>query len=423
MVKKMFLGSRREGSLSSSKTPKDIFLHSTVRRGGVIPLFFFILSLPGVMSGCTKNAALSESPDLEKPLSPVVEVSPIEPPEPKERDLSSPPSLDLVLSESPEEIPLESLLPPGIADPRYRPRGNEFTRATDLYGPLSVNVGRFFVDTFIRPWSGSWLPYHDPALFKDADSVLAKYDRYVLKTRGKQSEAALFEETHFYRPRDVLWSGRCDAWALASTLEPDLAFLPPEVELNGIRFTRSELLSLLTVTYEEFEGAVQFGQRFNGDYKSIYEDIYPDQFHKLLQVELFGKKRPVIMDRDAGVEIWNVPLYLAEVLISVDPEHQNILKVKTVVQTAKPLSQMSNANTDLIKNLTHTYTYDLYGYPQLDGSFKVVFGIWTGDSVWDHPDFLWALPEVRVRKSKNQEVDVTVVEELLERALTSPVKP
>src|SRR5262245_42111757 len=54
--------------------------------------------------------------------------------------------------------------------------------ATDVYGPLYVEIGRFVGEARIKPWSSWWFPISEDTLFKETPngdlSPLQKYDQY-----------------------------------------------------------------------------------------------------------------------------------------------------------------------------------------------------------------------------------------------------
>ena len=299
-----------------------------------------------------------------------------------------------------------------------RPTGGLFTNAVDQFGPLIVEIGEFSADSGVEPWAGWWYPRRSNALFKEATSPLQKYDQYVAKTRNRPSYASEFEFKHFYFPDGAFWAGRCDAWAVATLMEKEPILTAPVV-LEGISFNSEDLKALAILTYDEIEGVTQYGQRYNADFDSIAEDIYPEQFHKILQRELLEKNRPFIMDKDALVEVWNTPIFQAHVKVLPKKGEPNVLQVITLIKGTQPLDLTSKWDALSRKVITFEYTYDLYGYPQPDGTFEVVYGLWTGDSRRNHPDFVWTLPEAKnERKSGNKELDVGIVDEILIRAQT-----
>ncbi|OFZ19692.1 MAG: hypothetical protein A2X94_16690 [Bdellovibrionales bacterium GWB1_55_8] len=291
------------------------------------------------------------------------------------------------------------------------PRDAGFEKASEVYGELFIRNGEYSAEARARPWSSWWFPTRETYLFREDGDQLAplqKYDRYVSKT-GRRSAAAKFEEQFLFDPAASAWEGRCDAWSIASLME-----IEPVVPVTraGITFGVGDLKALLVKKYESFQGTQMFGQRYNGNRVSVFDDIYADQFHLLLQQELFERGRPFIMDKDPGAPVWNTPVWKAETRISPDPDRAHVRHVTTWIFGASPFV----TSYDYVGTLSvvFEYTYDLFGEPQSDGSFLVRYGEWTGSSMDYHPDFLTVMPDASVTESLNKELDVTVIDEIVQ---------
>jgi hypothetical protein len=162
-------------------------------------------------------------------------------------------------------------------------------------------------------------------------------------------------------------------------------------------------------------GFTQYGQRFEGKYGDDFLDLYPDQFHRFLEVQLFNRGQPFIMDKDPGPEVWNVPVYAAESRILSDPADPQVKHVTTWVTFANFVYDFDyNGPTQPV---TLEYTYDLYGERRADGSFEVHSGFWTGDSLENHPDFVTVLPEGVDRVSYNKWLNSQWVDEIVSAAI------
>jgi hypothetical protein len=182
------------------------------------------------------------------------------------------------------------------------------------------------------------------------------------------------------------------------------------VTVAGVSFRVGDLKALLLKTYEAVDSLRIYGQRFEGKWDSVYEDIFPDQFHRFMQAELFQKKLPFIMDYDAGIEVWNTPVWKAQTDITADASDPTIMHVKAMLVTAIP--HVKDINYIGSEQIIREYTYDLYGAKQADGSFLVKTGIWTDRSRWDHPDYVAPRPESVARKSFNTVIDINVVNKI-----------
>ena len=318
-------------------------------------------------------------------------------------DKSSPKSLSGPSTAAPQPELNEVPIPQG--------RRADLVTVTPVYGPLAVRVGRYDAKAKQIPWSSWWYPVMETTLFQQNGglSPLEKYDLYASQVHGKQTHAAQYERDHNYDPNAVAWAGLCDAWSAASILSPEPTH---PVTLSGITFTVADLKALSLKTYEDVDGESEFGQRFDGQRGDDFDDIYPDQFHKLLQAELIEKGTTLVFDKDPGVAVWNQPLFGAEFNITADPSDPKVLHVNTWLTWADDVTATPNTVGTIAVN--SEYTYDLFGHHQPDGSFKVVYGEWTGHSLDDHPDFVTLMPAPGgLHKSRNPEIDTRIVEEIL----------
>jgi hypothetical protein len=303
--------------------------------------------------------------------------------------------------------------PPEVLD--IPERVQKLQQVTETYGPLSVHEGEVEAEAAVRPWSAYWYPADQPILFqgtRDNPAPLEKYDQFVRKVHKKDSGAAAFERRQFETTRPDAWQGLCNAWAKAALLEPE----PTKgIEVDGIRLSVGDLKALLIKSYELVEGTLFYGERNNGDRAAEYDDIYADQFHRFVQAELMEKRRAFAMDVDPGPQVWNSPVWRVLTRLAQDPADKHRMNVETWLFMA----DYNVPNLDYVGTISvaRRYTYDLYGYQRPGGAFDVAYGIWTGDSVEDHPDFVTWVPETKaVRRSVNPDVDPAIVDELLAKS-------
>lgn len=291
-------------------------------------------------------------------------------------------------------------------------REGEFARATEAFGPLFVDEGEFDAEAGVRPWSSWWYPLRDTYLFESAGarkSPLEKYDRFVQKTSGQSPDAAVYERDNLHDPNATSWEGLCNAWAAASLLEPEPR---RPVAHGGLTFEVGDQKALLIKSYELVDGLRQIGQRFNGDRAGVYEDIYPEQFHRVIQHQLFEQSRPIIMDKDPGVAVWNTPIWKAQARIAQDPSDPYVMRVSLWLVGASPFVD----SYDFVGTLpvAFEYTYDLYGNRDEQGRFAVAFGAWTGPSIDFHPDFVTVIPESGTgHRSRNSKIDPAMVRSIV----------
>jgi hypothetical protein len=292
--------------------------------------------------------------------------------------------------------------------------------ATELYGPLYVKSGELTAESTTKPWSSWWFPVWQDTLFartSDGDPApLEKYDRYCRKALWKNTSAAEFERTQIYDARAEGWGGLCHAWALASIMTAEPA---RGVTRNGIHFTVADLKALLLKTYENVPDLKHFGRRNFGNWDDNYADIAPDQFHSLLQAELFKKGLPFLMDYDAGEEVWYAPVWKASTRITQDKKQPDVVHVETWLLSASADVDKNYVGTQAV---SRRYTYDLVGTWQADQRFLVKSGQWTDRSRWDHPDYLIAKPETVKRASRNSQIDAAVVDAIVD-GINAPRSP
>ncbi|MFZ9001289.1 MAG: hypothetical protein ACO20H_08280 [Bacteriovoracaceae bacterium] len=289
----------------------------------------------------------------------------------------------------------------------YQPQIPPFISVTTKHGPLFVKIGKYEYEANHKVWSSHWFPYYEKELFETEDSPLAKYDTYARK-RGYQSKAREYEKNKVYNERASDWEGLCNAWAMAAIMFPE----PKKaVKLYNIHFEVRDLKALLLKSLELETGDQFFGQRNNAEWDSLYADVYPDQFHRFIQVEGFEKKNPFVMDYDAGYQVWNVPVYKVKSIIKEVEGNSEVLDVKTYVYYASPF--IFEDNFVGIETEMKIYEYDLHG--QWEGDhFRVNYGLWKDSSKWDHPDYLIPRPKRSPKRvSRNKEIKPNIIDEIL----------
>ncbi len=289
-------------------------------------------------------------------------------------------------------------------------RKRETFSATDKYGPLKVKVGEFVGESKVKPWSAWWYPLNERTLFyktTGGSSPLEKYDYYSGRMFNVFSEAARYEEQELYRPNEVGWAGLCHAWAIASVLHPE----PKEAKtIGGVKWSVGDQKALLLKTYEKAGGIaeIMIGDRFNGDRNDDYDDIYPDQFHKLVQNHLVENSTPFLMDYDPRFPVWTVPVYKVKFLI--EKLNNTSAKVRAYITFASP--HVNDHNYVGTKRVVKTYDYILTGQ-WANGTLNVTDGEWIEASKNDHPDYLIAFPSSIERGSLNKEINYEIVDSIL----------
>ena len=232
------------------------------------------------------------------------------------------------------------------------------------------------------PWGGYWYPLRADDLFGGTDSPMRKFDR------ATHIQSSDWEVAHKITSSET-WEGLCGAWAVASvsTKEPD-----HEVIYNGESFSISDQKALLTKAFEHYP-TKNYGIRYNGDAESdgLRSDIRPEAFHRIAESYLREQKKPFIIDDDAGIEVWNKPVYRMRTVINKDPEKANAFTVQTWLWLVRQRFEIKDDKTsDADRLAPPPLTYRLYVDP-LDtnaGKFRVIAGEWLGDSLENHPDYV-----------------------------------
>jgi hypothetical protein len=310
-------------------------------------------------------------------------------------------------------------------------RPAELLLATAHYGPLSVREGDTdLVQADTRPWSSYWYPYANDLLVtasarNGGQATLDKYDKYSAAVFNKKS-AAVAEEIRSgaYNPQAEKWEGHCGSWSIASVLEAEPALPTKGVTVGGVTFYTRDVKALMIKSYENIVDNKQFhyfGQSQDDDGVEDGQSIYPDQFHRVMQAELFDKHRPFIMNEDHEGQVWNTPVWEAESTISGDANDPHVMHVHTLAQGAQS-DLVSPDYAGPSQDTTYEYFYDLYGTLQPDGSFLVAYGKWTGKSVKAHPGFVMAFPpkgtDVK-HYTANKEIDAQVLSDIFARRARS----
>lgn len=316
----------------------------------------------------------------------------------------------------------------------------QLVSVTSEFGPTVIKVHDFpyrsmMAESHIKPWSSWWYPKKDDFLFSTEEgryaSALTKYDlirqrRFDYDPNGlRPGSAADFERKNF-NPNDLSWEGLCDAWALASisSLEPRHPVTISENRVS-VTFEISDLKALLLKTYEAVDDSnlTYYGQKFTGDEQGwIFPDLFPDQFHRLIEAQLFEAQMPVIMDHDPGVEVWNVPIFKANYLMDKVPDQPNSVFVRTWVYSAEAVKTNEKEFVGT-KEAVREYNYVLVGTRNEEGNLVINSGYWVKgpsglNSRKNHPDYLNRIPVLSKlqRKSWNPEIDIKLIDEILAKS-------
>lgn len=231
------------------------------------------------------------------------------------------------------------------------------------------------------PWSGYWWPRSSGKLVKgysEQPAPLKKYDALVVGYYPDHATSAGMNVE--YDPDAASWYGHCDDWAAASILEAE-----PSVagDINGIEFNVGDKKGLLTLFTASNYTTVRYGNRYVNTNSDI-DDIYPggvNGFHQTLINYIGTQGLPIVLDIDPGEAIWSYPAY------KYSMEWGDIGTVRHVTCTVWMADDFVSPDYVGTQAFTETYTYAL----EIDSQGNLLDepGYWEGDSIDNHPDFMW----------------------------------
>ncbi|MFH1923629.1 MAG: DUF4384 domain-containing protein [Planctomycetota bacterium] len=234
------------------------------------------------------------------------------------------------------------------------------------------------------PWSGYWWPIGKGEIL----GPLAKYDQLT-----GQGAAAWEHQTHPPGPDVPEWFGYCHAWASASVLE----FEPKEPrQVPGppgsppITLGVGDQKALFAASHA-LDVANHYGERFgDGQGPEDFYDMAPDTLWQLLRMHIKEQRLPIIMDLEAGPEVWNYPVFAYRVEYA--PSGPGGLQTAQLSLWAADDAVPPDHVGVEIHFQTYTFTFLLR-----NGSIVMGSGRWIGQSLQNHPDFAWypyvAMPE------------------------------
>jgi hypothetical protein len=312
-------------------------------------------------------------------------------------------------------------------------------QVTNRFGPSKIDLKKLPIESDVheapvKPWSSWWFPHSDSFIFEGDESPLSKYDEYVEYLFDKEifigdhPPSASQWAAGRHNARAQTWEGLCNAWAMASVMhdEPinDITIsIPRTFGTKKIEFTVADQKALLLKTYEGVldEDLSFYGQKFTGDYEGwIHPDLFPDQLHRLIEHEFIQNQRLVLMDHDAGVQVWTVPIHKVNYRITALPGKRNAVKVTMWLYSVEPIMDPSQKDFHGTKQTMREYNYILYGDVDANGIMTVESGIWFTndmgkDSRYDHPDYFIVIdsPETLRRQSFNPGIRSGIVDLIL----------
>lgn len=292
------------------------------------------------------------------------------------------------------------------------------------------------------PWSSWFFPHNQDDLIAGDNSALAKYDYVAAQISGRRTNARGYHQQHIYSPNTVAWSGYCAPWAYASLHHRPVSFIQTAKLVRGVCFSPSDLKALAIMTYETVDAESwngRYGQRFDtagaNARLSVMQDMYPAEWHRMVQTQLRDRKLPIIADLDASEQVWKYPVYKVTGRIARDTNNPNRVIVEMDIHYAQSQINQAQREQDKTRNIglvtaSRRYIYELFGTWQ-GANFVVnnsgVNGMWMGQQRGpNHPDFAEAFPEGDIgtstgiihskRGSLNPEIQVSLVDRIISEA-------
>lgn len=303
---------------------------------------------------------------------------------------------------------------------------SKYQTVTRQFGPNVIDMTALpynspMLDSGRRAWSSWWFQKSRREFTEGGqNAILAKYDR-VFGLNGKPG-SAWAEERSMEKPNYATWEGLCDAWAMASLFYPE----PKRpVTVGREKFSINDLKGLVIKSFEAVPDTdlALYGEKFLGSADAwIFPDVFPDQFHRFVEIILGQHHKGFVMDRDPGVEVWSVPIYKANYRVEKNPAVANGVIVKMWLFGAGTYSfdRRDSSGTD---EIVYQYAYELSGDLSSDQKQLTVTGgkwIRSGfvDSRSNHPDFL-LLPKSDhlTRTSYNRNVDPAKIDRIVKGSL------
>ena len=246
------------------------------------------------------------------------------------------------------------------------------------------------------PWSGYWWPIFKGEMIS---GPLMKYDRLT-----GHAAAEWEAQRNPPGPGTPRWHGYCHAWSASAVLEQEPKGPHAATGTAGhgqLMLGIGDQKGMLAASHAQ-DVANVFGQRYQGPPGDM-QDIYPDALWRCLKQYIGQQGVPLIMDMEAGPEVWNYPVYAYRIEYTPTgsgSQHMCTLSLWAADDSVPP-------DYIGVKVLYHTYTFTV---EMRNGSVVMGSGRWVGNSVRNHPDFAWYPYVVR---PQNPEVEYAMVKQLV----------
>ena len=249
------------------------------------------------------------------------------------------------------------------------------------------------------PWSGYWWQYKTGGLVEP----LTQYDRLL------GTAAADWERDAHVASDSPDWFGHCHAWAASSVCEKE----PRRRRvLRQVLFGVGHQKGLLAACHDQ-DVSNSYGDRFgDGDGSEDPADISPVELWRLLQTYVKQRRIPLIVDVEAGEQVWNYPIY--DYRVDYQQGRGDWYR-----GTMRLVAADNRVAPDYVGTKRALYTYT-FRFKMEGGAVLSDSGEWTGRSAEDHPDFAW-YPYVAV--AENPEIDAEEISKIVGYAVGGSSPP
>jgi hypothetical protein len=177
------------------------------------------------------------------------------------------------------------------------------------------------------------------------------------------------------------WWGHCNGWAAATIL--DRAEPRQSMQVGRTLFNSGEVKGLLCAIHQGDPVDIFRGKpHWTGGNSAT--DLRALDFHRAVLYYLRDRREGLILNLSLKPEVWNYPAYYFRMSGQTDFRDPRLTQVTTTLYFADNDVHPIFVGTD---GFSRTFTYWVQGDPR--DVYNSVAAGWTGESVVNHPQFLW----------------------------------
>ena len=278
------------------------------------------------------------------------------------------------------------------------------------------------VDDAKIPYVGSWYPQVYGGTGVKTGSIPSALEKYDTVFNAGTTKAAQWEQqNHTVTTSDPNsgWKGHCNGFSAAAQRHAEPV---KDVTRGSTTFSAKDIKALLAEIHMSAKFYFLGGNRCElanssslptpsnrSDLLSMSEceDVNPGTFHVAIANWIGIQKHALIFDISTKQQIWNYPHYRYDSVVSTVDAGE---AMRLVTGTKKTPYIFNPSATDFRSVVTTVYYSEAYGHEaltnevavasrfktstysyviELDSAGKIIGGEWIGDSIQNHPDFVW----------------------------------